>query len=170
MNKFVKKSIKSLNGIKNDAIIYSKNTYSDFAKPVVKTISKKISKIDFKGIYKENLAAAKAAMSEARSLAKKSQKLVSAGSDKFIKLSIVKFKKARKFINKRAPLAKAALLGFAATNFVIAEKYVNKAYPRVEKFVKANYPTVQNWVAKQLPKVEAFLAGQLSARLQKFAA
>jgi hypothetical protein len=170
MNKFVKKGIKSLNVIKKDAIIYSKNTYNDYAKPIVKTISKKISKIDLNGIYKEGLNTASFAVSEARTFAKKSEKLIKVNSNKIVRLSIVRFKKAEKFINNRIPLAKAAVLGFAAVNFVKAEKYVNKAYPRVEEFVKANYPTVKTWVTKQLPKVEAFMAGQISARLQRFAA
>jgi hypothetical protein len=170
MNKFVKKGIKSLNGIKRDAIIYSKNTYNDFAKPMVKTISKKIAKIDFNGIYKESMTMADGAVSEVRSLARKSKKLIKVSSDKIIRTSIVKFKKAEKFINKRMPLAKAAVFGFAAVNFTKAEIYLNKTYPKVEKFVKANYPNVRNWVTVQLPKVEAFLAGQLSARMQKFAA
>jgi hypothetical protein len=170
MNKFVKKGIKNLNGIKKDAIVYSKNAYNDYGKPMVKTISKKISKIDFNGIYKGSLKTAKMTAANVSDLAKRSGKLIRVGTSGMVRSGMVRFRKVGKFINKRAPVAGAAVLGFAAANFTKAEKYLNLAYPRVEKFMKANYPTVQTWVVKQLPKVEAFLAGQLSARLQKFAA
>jgi hypothetical protein len=186
MNKLVKKGIKSLKGIKKDAIIYAKDTYNEFAKPVVKTISRNIEKIDWNGIYKDGVKAADAAIYEVRSFAKKSDKLIKISSNKVIrtafvktaqKRAIIKLKRAQKFINKRLPLAKAAVIGFATVNVVKAEafinkskKYVNKTYPKVQKFVKANYPNVKVWVAGQLPKIEAFLAGQLSARVQKFAA
>jgi hypothetical protein len=186
MNKLVKKGIKSLKGIKKDAIIYAKDTYNEFAKPVVKTISRKIERIDWNGIYKEGVKVADAAVCEAKSFVKKSDKLIKAGSNKaartaFIKTAqkkaIVKFKRAQRFINNRLPVVKAAVIGFATVNIVKAEafinkaeKYINKTYPKIQKFVKANYPEVKDWVAVQLPKIEAFLAGQLSARVQKFAA
>jgi hypothetical protein len=159
MNKLVKKGIKSLKGIKKDAIIYAKDSYNEFAKPLVKSISKKIAKIDFNEIYEDSLKTADAAKVAGTAIIKTAQKA-----------AMVKIKKARKFINKRIPLAKATVLGFATVNFVKAEKYINKTYPKIEKFVKVNYPNVKVWVADKLPKIEAFLAGQLSARAQKFAA
>jgi hypothetical protein len=170
MEKIIKKGIKTLGGMRKDAIVYSKRTYNDFAKPIVKTISKRITKIDFNGIYKASVATAKMAISDARNLAMKSGKALQENSDRIARLSVVNFKRAQKFINKSAPVAKAAVLGFASANFSKAEKYLNKAYPKVQKFVKSNYPAVKSWVSVQLPKVEAFLAGQLSARVQRFAA
>jgi hypothetical protein len=179
MNKLVKKGIKNLKGIRKDAIIYVKDAYNDFAKPVVKTISKGITKIDLDGIYKDSLKITSTAVDEAKSFAKKSNALIKARTNKIVrsgmirtaqKTAIVKLKRAQRFINRRLPLAKAAIIGFATVNFVKAERYINKTYPKIQKFVKANYPNAKVWIAEQLPKVEAFIAGQLSARIQKFAA
>ncbi|MFL5729147.1 MAG: hypothetical protein ACJ75J_06615 [Cytophagaceae bacterium] len=179
MNKFVKKGIKNLTIIKKDAIIYSKDVYNDFAKPLVRTISRRIAKIDFNGIYKDGVKTANIAVNAVRGFGKRSNKLIKINAVKIVsapivktakKTAIVKFRKAQKFVAKRVPVVTAAAVAFAAGNFLKAQQYVLKTYPKVEKFVKSNYPSVQSWVSTQLPKIEAFLAGQLSARVQKFAA
>jgi hypothetical protein len=175
MNKLVKKGIKNLREVRKDAVLYAKNTYNDFAKPVVRSISKKIAKIDLNGIYKDSLKAA----DEAKGFVRKSSKLIKASTNKIVRSDIIKtaqkttianIKRAQRFMNRRVPFAKATVISLATTNFIKAKRYINKTYPKIQKFVKVNYPNAKAWIAEQLPKVEAFIAGQLSARVQKFAA